>query len=284
MSELFKEFRQNKGALLGLILLSLFVALALLAPLIAPHDPTEIFSDKLQLPAFWEVGHRPGFPLGTDDVGRCLLSRLLYGARTSLMVGVMVVLFSGSIGTVLGLISGYVGGMLGLFLSRMMDLLLSLPSVLMAMVVVAILGPGLSNAIVAVGVVSVPSFFRLVRSLTLQEKSKSYVLASMSFGASTFRQMFINILPNCMAPLIVQLTLGVSNGILDTAALGFLGLGAQPPTPEWGTMLSDAKSYIESNPILVILPGLCILLTVVALNLMGDGLRDALDPKLRKGQ
>jgi ABC-type dipeptide/oligopeptide/nickel transport system permease subunit len=215
-------------------------------------------------------------------VGRDLLSRLIGGARISLGIGFLVVLLSASIGTFLGLLAGYFGGKLDQVIMRLVDIRMALPSMLLAIVVVAILGPGLANTIIAVSTASLPSFIRLVRASVLAEKSKPYVTASQTFGASHMRQMFINILPNCMAPLIVQASLGFSDGILDAAALGFLGLGAQPPTPEWGTMLADSRAFIESNPWLVTLPGLCILLIVLGFNLFGDGLRDALDPRLKK--
>jgi ABC-type dipeptide/oligopeptide/nickel transport system permease subunit len=275
-------FKQNRGAVIGLVLIVFFVLVACLAPLLAPKDPIQLYSDALRLPPFWSAGGNWGFILGTDDVGRDLLSRLIYGARVSLGIGFLVVTFSAGAGTILGLLAGYFGGPIDKIIMRTMDILMSLPSILLAIVVVSILGPSLFNAILATAAVAVPHFVRLVRASVLQERSKAYVVASKTFGAGHFRQMFINILPNCMAPLIVQATLGFSDGILNAAALGFLGLGAQPPTAEWGTMLSDARGFIESSPWLVTLPGLCILIVVLSFNLLGDGLRDALDPRLRK--
>jgi len=197
------------------------------------------------------------------------------------MIGFFVVLVSMTIGTFLGLISGYFEGKVDKLIMGVVDIIMSFPSILLAIIVVAVLGPGITNAILAVSVVSIPSFTRIVRSSVLVEKNKDYVQAAISFGAKDFRILFKEILPNCMAPLIVQATLCFSDGILNTAALGFLGLGAQPPLPEWGIMLSDARAYIESAPWMVTLPGLCILALVLGFNLFGDGLRDALDPKLK---
>jgi ABC-type dipeptide/oligopeptide/nickel transport system permease subunit len=282
LREFWRSFRLNRGAVGGLVLIVVFVLVALFAPLLAPHDPSQVFSDQLRVPPVWEAGGSWNFPFGTDDVGRDLLSRLIFGARISMGIGFLVVLFSASIGTVLGLLGGYFGGRLDQLIMRVTDIKLSLPSILLAMVVVSVLGPSLFNAIVAVSIVSMPNFTRQVRASVLAEKNRQYVVASRSFGASHIRQMFVNILPNCAAPLIVQATMGFSNGILDAAALGFLGLGAQPPTPEWGTMLADARPFIENSPWLVTLPGLCILAVVLGFNLLGDGLRDALDPRLKR--
>jgi ABC-type dipeptide/oligopeptide/nickel transport system permease subunit len=282
MQETWRDFKQNRGAVLGLWLIGIFVFIALFAPWLAPHAPDEVFPEALRLPPFWAEGGTKEYWLGTDDVGRDLLSRLIYGARISMGIGFLVVLLSASTGTVLGLLAGYKGGWVDSLIMRLVDIRMALPSILMAIVVVAVLGPSLWNTILAVSTVTIPSYVRLVRGSALVEKQKQYVAASHTFGASSFRQMFINILPNCMAPLIVQSTLGFSDGILDAAALGFLGLGAQPPIAEWGTMLADARPFIESNPTLVTLPGICILVVVLAFNVLGDGLRDALDPRLKK--
>lgn len=279
--EFWHFFSQNRGAVLGLILIIIFVFVALLADIIAPHPPYEQYRDHLRVSPFWTAGNW-NFILGTDDLGRDLLSRLIYGARVSLSVGFLVVFFSASVGSLLGLISGYSGGFLDKVIMRLTDVLMALPSILLAIVVVAIMGPSLVNAILAVGVVEIPRFIRLARAAVLSEKNKQYVTAVKSFGSSHFRVLILNILPNCIAPLIVQAALSFSEGILNVAALGFLGLGAQPPTAEWGTMLSDSRSFIESSPYLVTLPGLCILIVVLAFNLLGDGLRDSFDPKLKK--
>lgn len=276
MSELWFFFKQNRGAVVGLGVVGLFVFVALFAPLLAPYDPSVIHDGKFLLPPSRE------FWLGTDDVGRDLLSRLIYGARISMGVGFMVVIFSLAIGTLLGLLAGYAGGWVDAVIMRLNDILMALPSILLAIVVVTILGQNLQNAVIAVGVVVIPNFIRLVRAQVMVEKQKQYVVASGSFGAGPFRQAFLNILPNTTAPIIVQGTLGFSDGILNVAALGFLGLGAKPPTAEWGTMLSDSRAFIESAPWLVTLPGLCILVVVLGFNLLGDGLRDALDPRLKK--
>jgi len=280
--EFWYFFSRNRGAVIGLAIVVTFTLIGLAAPWIAPYDPSLIHDNALVLPPFWSEGSHPNFWLGTDDVGRDLLSRLIYGARVSMIVGFMVVVVSLSIGTLLGLIAGYVGGWVDTIVMRAVDILMSLPSILLAIVVVTVLGQNLMNAILAVSVTVIPGFVRLVRAQVMVEKNKQYVVASRSFGAGSLRQIFINILPNCMAPVIVQGTLGFSDGILNVAALGFLGLGAQPPTAEWGTMLSDARSFIESAPWLVTLPGLCILILVLGFNLLGDGLRDALDPRLKK--
>ena len=280
--EFWYFFKQGRGAYLGFIITGIFVLIALLAPVLAPHDPTEIFPGKLRLPPAFISGGLWEFPLGTDTVGRDLASRLLYGARISMGIGLLVVIFSSSVGTLLGLIAGYWGGRLETLIMRTMDIIMALPSILLAIVVVSILGLGLFNTTLAVSFISIPAFTRLVRASVLEEKKKQYVLAATSFGAGHLRQMFSNILPNCMAPLIVQATLSFSNGILDAAALGFLGLGAQPPTAEWGTMLANAREFMEASPWGASLPGLCILIVVLGFNLLGDGLRDALDPKLKK--
>jgi ABC-type dipeptide/oligopeptide/nickel transport system permease subunit len=281
---LFKELKKNKGSLLGMIIIFIAVILALFAPFLAPHDPTNVYTDALRMPPSFLSEGQSKFLLGTDDLGRDILSRLLYGSQVSLLVGFAVVFLSLTLGTFLGVIAGYYGGWLDKIIMGLTDLIMSLPSILFAIVIVAILGPGISNAIVAVSIVAIPNFVRIIRAQVLAEKNKQYVMAAKLFGASDTKIMFIEILPNCMAPLIVQATLGFSDGILNCAALGFLGLGAQAPMSEWGVMLSDARSFIESSPFMVIFPGLCILIVVLAFNLLGDGLRDALDPRLKKEQ
>jgi len=281
-SELYFELKKNRGAMIGIVFILISLLIAILAPLLSPHDPTQVFPDALRLPPSFLSGGNPSFFFGTDDIGRDLLSRLIYGSRISLSVGFSVVLLALTTGTFLGVISGFYGGMIDRAIMRLTDLIMSLPSILFAIVIVAVMGPGITNAIVAVSVVAVPNFIRIIRAQVMVEKNRQYVQAAKLFGAGNFRIMFIEILPNCMAPLIVQASLGFSDGILNVAALGFLGLGAQAPMSEWGTMLSDARSYIESSPWMVTLPGICILLTVLSFNLLGDGLRDALDPRLKK--
>ena len=254
------------------------VALAAAAPLVAPHGPAEQFRQSFLAPPFqqWE------FPLGTDSLGRDILSRLIYGARLSLLIGAVVVALSLTVGTLLGLIAAFAGGVVDVVIMRLMDVLLVFPSLLLAIVVVAILGPGLTNAMLAVAVVLLPAYVRLSRAAALGELAREYVIATRSAGAGVVRLMLLVVLPNCLAPLIVQATLGFSSAILDAAALGFLGLGAQPPTPEWGTMLADALQFYQRAWWLLTFPGIAILVTVMAFNLLGDGLRDALDPKLRR--
>ncbi len=281
-SELYFELKKNRGAMIGIVIIFLSIIIALLAPVIAPHNPTEVFSDSLRLPPSFLEGGKAGFFFGTDDIGRDLLSRLIYGSRISLAVGFSVVVLALFTGTILGVVAGFYGGLVDRIIMRLTDLIMSLPSILFAIVIVAVLGPGITNSIIAVAVVAVPNFIRIIRAQVLVEKNKQYVSAAKLFGAGHFRIMFVEILPNCMAPLIVQASLGFSDGILNVAALGFLGLGAQAPMSEWGTMLSDARSFIESSPWMVTLPGLCILVTVLSFNLLGDGLRDALDPRLKK--
>ena len=276
--EAWDDFRENKGALFGLILICFFILVAMTAPMIAPHDPNTLYEGQLRLaPSLTSE-----FLLGTDDLGRDTLSRLIFGARVSLGTGLLIVLLSSTIGTILGLIGGYFGGKVDWFIMRLVDIIMAFPSILLAMAIVSVLGPGLLNALIAVSIVSIPSFVRIVRGQTLAEKNKQYILASQTFGASSLRIMFLEILPNCMGPLLVQLTLGISDGILNVAALGFLGLGAQAPTPEWGIMLADARVFIMSSPWLVTLPGICILLVVLSFNLFGDGLKDLLDPTQRR--
>jgi ABC-type dipeptide/oligopeptide/nickel transport system permease subunit len=270
---------KNKSIVIGLGLITFFIITAIFAPLLAPYNPTEIVTEQLSQAPFFSSG-KTDFLLGTDDLGRDLLSRLLYGARISLMVGFLVVVFAGTVGILLGLFAGYYEGALDVAIMRLTDVLMAFPSILLAIVVVAIFGPGTFNAVLAVAIVALPAFIRITRAAVLNEKSKAYVQAAEAIGASSLRIMFREILPNCTAPLLVQTSLGFSDGILNVAALGFLGLGARPPLPEWGIMLSDARSFITTSPWMVTLPGICILLVVLAFNLLGDGLRDYFDPKL----
>ncbi|GLR07618.1 dipeptide ABC transporter permease DppC [Mixta theicola] len=282
LQEFWHYFKRNKGAVAGLVYIVIMVTLAIFAGLLAPHGPAEQFRDALLHPPVWQDGGSWQYILGTDDVGRDVLSRLMYGARLSLLVGCLVVLLSLILGVILGLLAGYVGGAVDATIMRLVDIMLALPSLLLALVLVAIFGPSIVNASLALTFVALPHYIRLTRAAVLVEINRDYVTASSVAGAGAIRQMFINILPNCLAPLIVQASLGFSNAILDMAALGFLGMGAQPPTPEWGTMLSDVLQYAQSAWWVVTFPGLVILLTVLAFNLMGDGLRDALDPKLKQ--
>ena len=282
LREFWFYFSTNRGAVLGLIVFLLLVALALLAPVIAPHSPTLQYRDAVLLPPSWAEGGRADYLLGTDAVGRDMLSRLLYGARFSLFIGVVVVGIAMVFGVATGLLAGFFGGWVDAVAMRLMDIILAFPSLLLALVLVAVLGPGLTNAMIAIALVLQPHFARLTRAAVLAEKNREYVVAARVAGAGSMWLMFRTILPNCLAPLIVQGTMSFSNAILDAAALGFLGMGAQPPTPEWGTMLAEAREFILRAWWVVTLPGLAILLTVLAINLMGDGLRDALDPKLKR--
>ena len=280
--EVWLAMRGNRGAMAGLVFIVILILLAIFAGVIAPNNPLLTDTNNLLAPPVWQDGGSWTYPFGTDAVGRCLLSRLLFGTRLSLFIGCLVVTLSLSIGVSLGLVSGFFRGWIETMVMRLMDIILALPSLLLAIVIVVILGPGLINAMISVAIANVPHYARLTRAAVLSELSKDYVTASRVSGAGTLRLMFSTVLPNCAAPLIVQSTLGISSAILDAAALGFLGLGAQAPTPEWGTMLADSRELMERAPWVVTLPGLAILVTVLAFNLMGDGLRDALDPKLKR--
>jgi dipeptide transport system permease protein len=282
LSEFWYYFSRNKGAVIGFGIFLLVLLTAIFAPLVAPHDPNVPFDGMQRVPPVWSDKGNPMFLLGTDAVGRDMLSRLIYGTRFSLFIGLVVASLSAVAGVLLGLVAGYFRGRVDTFIMRVMDIILAFPSLLLALVLVAVLGPGLLNAMIAISIVNQPHFVRLTRAAVISEREKEYVVASRVAGAGTFRLMFKTILPNCLAPLIVQATLAFSAAILDAAALGFLGMGAQPPTSEWGTMLADAREFFQSSPWLVTFPGLCILITVLAINLMGDGLRDALDPKLKR--
>ncbi len=281
LAAFWSDFRRNKGAVLGLAYIVVMLAVALGASWLAPHDPAMQYRDALLQPPVWQDGGSWRFLLGTDDIGRDLFSRLMFGSRLSLLVGCLVVTLSLILGIVLGLLAGYLGGMIDVVIMRLVDIMLALPSLLLALVLVAIFGPSIVNASLALTFVALPHYVRLTRAAVLIEVGRDYVTASRVAGAGAMRQMFINVLPNCLAPLIVQASLGFSNAILDMAALGFLGMGAQPPTPEWGTMLADVLQFTQRAWWVVAFPGVAILLAVLAFNLMGDGLRDALDPKLK---
>ena len=280
--ELWYYFSRNKGAVIGLAFFLFVLVIAIFAPLVAPHAPSEQGRDVLLLPPAFMEGGNWSYVLGTDPVGRDILSRLIYGARFSLFIGLVVVTLSVVSGVLIGLVAGYVGGKLDIAIMRVMDIILAFPSLLLALVLVAVLGPGLVNAMIAISLVNQPHFVRLARASVLTERDRDYVVASRVAGAGPLRLMFLTILPNCLGPLIVQATLAFSAAILDAAALGFLGMGAQPPTPEWGTMLAEAREFIQRAWWVVTFPGLAILVTVLAINLMGDGLRDALDPKMKR--
>jgi len=280
--EFWGYFRANHGAVGGLVVVIAVLSMAAFANVLAPYPPDLTNNAAFLQPPAWQAGGSWAYPLGTDAIGRDILSRLIYGARLSLLIGIAVVALSIIVGIALGLVAGFARGFTEIAIMRMMDIILTLPSLLLAIVIVAILGPGLMNAMLAVAVVILPHYVRLTRAAVITETSKDYVTAARANGAGTLRLMFSEVLPNCAAPLIVQASLGVSTAILDAAALGFLGLGAQPPSPEWGTMLADAREFVLRAWWVVTFPGLMILITVLAFNLLGDGLRDALDPKLKR--
>ncbi|MGD8251524.1 MAG: ABC transporter permease, partial [Desulfobacterales bacterium] len=266
---------------LGLIIITVFILAAILAPVISPHNPVETsLYDQLKPPVWHETGAWKNI-LGTDELGRDTLSRIIYGARVSLTVAVVSVGLAFTLGTLLGCISGYYKGFWDGLIMRIMDMILAFPYLLLAIVVVAYLGPSLRNAMMAIGITYVPRFARIVRGSVLEECQKDYVMAAKAVGAKDWRIIFLGILPNCLGPLIVQTTLSMASAILDAAALSFLGLGAQPPTPEWGGMIARSRALILRASWVMTFPGIAILLAVLGFNLLGDGLRDALDPRLR---
>jgi len=269
--------RKNKSAMLGLFIIVIFILVAVFAPLLATHDPIAQNIDlRLSRPM------ENGYILGSDDFGRDLYSRIIYGARISLMIGTITVSIGLVFGVFLGLIAGYYGGVFDILIMRLIDIMLAFPYILLALVIVATLGPSLRNAMIAIGIVGIPRYARIVRSSVLAEKESDYIIVERSLGASNFELMFKSILPNCLSPIIVQATLGYAGAILSSAALSFLGMGTQPPTPEWGLMLSSAKQFVASAWWVVTFPGVAILISVLGFNLFGDGLRDVLDPRLKE--
>ena len=273
--DVLRRLFRNKLALVGMVILLTFLLSALLAPQLAPYDPLKQELVRRREPPSWE------HPLGLDEVGRDVLSRIIFGARTSLQVGVGSVSFAILIGALMGAISGYMGGWVDNIVMRLMDIMLAFPSMLLAIAIVSILGPGLMNMLYAIAIVSIPQYARIVRASVLSAKEQDYVLAARAIGCPPSHILFRNVLPNCLTPLIVQATLGIATAILDAAGLSFLGLGAQPPTPEWGAMLGRGRGSIFTAPHIVFFPGLAIMLSVLGFNLLGDGLRDALDVRLR---
>jgi dipeptide transport system permease protein len=282
LREFWGYFSANRGAVAGLVVVIAVLSMAAFANVLAPYPPDLTNNAVFLKPPAWQSGGSTAHLLGTDAIGRDILSRLIYGARLSLLIGIAVVALSIVIGIVLGLIAGFARGVTEIAIMRLMDIILTLPSLLLAIVIVAILGPGMMNAMLAVAVVVLPHYVRITRAAVIAETAKDYVTAARANGAGLARLMFNEVLPNCAAPLIVQASLGVSVAILDAAALGFLGLGAQPPASEWGTMLADAREFVLRAWWVVTFPGIMILVTVLAFNLLGDGLRDALDPKLKR--
>lgn len=284
----WRRLFRRKSAVVGMVILGILILIALTAQWIAPYEPTQVLlgKEKIKLrqdPCIHLLGcaaDQPQHILGIDGNGRDEFTRILYGARLSLMIGLTTVTFAIVIGTVLGALAGYFGGWVDNLIMRVMDVLLAFPSLLLAIAIVTVLGPGLQNALLAIGIVSIPAYARVVRGSVLSVREMDYVSATRALGGNTFQILFRRILPNALTPLIVQGTLGIATAILDAAALSFLGLGAQPPTPEWGAMLGSERAQVFTAPHLVFFPGVAIALTVLSFNLLGDGLRDALDPRL----
>ncbi|NME07044.1 ABC transporter permease [Psychrobacillus sp. BL-248-WT-3] len=274
--EAWRGFRKNKVALIGTFIVLFFIVVALIGPFLVPQGIDEqSISDKRLLPPssqYW---------FGTDDFGRDIFSRIVHGARISLWVGFFSVIGSVIVGSILGIIAGYYGKWVDMIISRLFDILLAFPSILLAIAVVSVLGPSLQNALIAIAIINIPNFGRLIRSKVLSIKEEEYITSAKAIGMKDVRILFSHILPNSMAPVIVAGTLAIASAIIEAAALGFLGLGAQAPTPEWGKMLADARNHLRTAPWTMIFPGLAIMLTVLGFNLMGDGLRDALDPRMK---
>lgn len=274
--EVVDGLKENTLAVVGLVIVVSLVLMAILAPFIVPHDPIELHLDLRLLSPSWQ------YPLGTDDLGRCILSRLIYGTRVSLQVGVMVVGITAISGSLLGLTAGYLGGIIDEIIMRIVDVLLAFPGLILALVIAGLLGPGLFNVMLALSVVGWTRYARVVRGCVLSAKERGFVEAARAIGSSNFYIMFRHVLPEALSPVIVMSTLGMGWTILSAAALSFLGLGAQPPMPEWGSMLNSGRAFLRVAPHLITFPGLAIMVTVLAFNFLGDGLRDALDPRQKK--
>lgn len=284
IKESIRRLKDNKSALFGLIIILIFVLCALLADFISPNEPTPSPPDLANSlkPGFWSKDAAEGMPLGSDALGRCVLSRIIYGTRVSLSAGFVAVGIAMVLGISFGLLSGFFGGWVDALIMRIVDIMFAFPALLLAIVIVAVIGQGLDKAMVAIGIVYTPQMARIIRSSVLYIKEMEYIEVQKAIGSSNFRIIFRHVLPNSIAPVIVYGTLMLATAILDCAALGFLGLGAQPPTPEWGAMLSRSYSYIVSGAWwAATFPGLAILFSVLGLNLLGDGLRDILDPRLK---
>lgn len=285
-----RRFRGRRSGMAGLIIVGTLVLVALFAPLIAPYDPNDILIGKEDVtrrdpPCVHVLGCDPAEPqhiMGIDGNVRDVFSRIVYGARISLTLGFFTVFLALIVGSVIGAISGYFGGWIDNILMRVMDVILGFPALLLAIAIVAVLGPGLRNALLAIAIVTLPGYARVMRAQVLTIKEHDYVSASKALGSSTRQILVRRIIPNALTPLVVLATLGVATAILEAAGLSFLGLGAQPPTAEWGSMLARERNQVFTSPHLVFLPGLAIMLTVLGFNLMGDGLRDALDPTLNR--
>lgn len=276
LKDFWRRLRKNKLAMVSLVFLLVLTLVAIFAPVVAPYDPyTSDMPMALKGPSAEHL-------LGNDELGRDILSRIIYGAGVSLRVGLIAVGIALSVGMVVGSLAGYYGGRLDIVIMRFMDIMLAFPSILLAIALMAVLGRGVENAIIAIGIVSIPEYARIVRGSVMSVKENEYVQAARAIGNNDMQIIFKHILPNVMAPIIVRATLGISTAILETSALGFLGLGVVPPFAEWGTMLGSGRGYMFNAPHLVFFPGIAITLTVMAFNLFGDGLRDALDPRLRR--
>jgi len=280
--EFYKQFKKNKSALFGAYIVIGLILCAILAPILTQYDPLIQNLDNRLVPPMWSEGGSFANILGTDDFGRDVLTRIVYGARISLVIGIISVSISMLFGILMGAFAGFFGGLTDLLIMRVVDIMLSIPAILLAIVIVSILGPDLFNAMIAIGIVGIPTFARIVRSSVLAEKEKEYVVASKVNGSSDFRLILKVVLPNCTTPIIVQATMGFASAVLEAAGLSFLGLGAQPPTPEWGAMLADSLQFITTASWMIIYPGIAIFLTVMGFNLVGDGLMDVLDPKLKE--
>lgn len=274
-ASMLRRFRKNKRALVGFWMVVVFVGIAVFAQAIAPYDPIEQNMDVILQPP--SADHL----FGTDEYGRDILSRIIYGSQISLMIGIVGVLISVVIGVGLGTVSGYFGGRTDMFIMRIMDIFMAFPSFLLALAIVSVLGPGMVNVMIAIGIFSVPTFARISRSAVISVKNKEFIEAAKSMGASHARVIFKHVLPNSVAPIIVLSTMRVATAILTASGLSFLGMGAQPPTPEWGAMLSTGREYLRTAPHVSTIPGLAIMFMVLAFNMLGDGLRDALDPKMK---
>lgn len=280
--EFYKQYKKNKSALVGTYIVLVLILCALFAPILTGYDPLIQNLDSRLIPPVWSDGSSMDHILGTDDFGRDVLTRIVYGARISLVIGVISVSISLLFGVLMGAVAGFFGGLTDLIIMRIVDIMLSIPAILLAIVIVSILGPDLFNAMIAIGIVGIPTFARIVRSSVLAEKEKEYVVASKVNGSSDLRLILKVVLPNCTTPMIVQATMGFASAVLEAAGLSFLGLGAQPPTPEWGAMLADSLQFITTASWMIIYPGIAIFLTVMGFNLVGDGLMDVLDPKLKE--
>jgi len=276
LKEHWHELKRSKTAMAGLIIILLFVFVGIFAPLIAPMDPVVQNIDMRKTPPM-----TGGYILGSDDLGRDMLSRLIYGARISMIIGMIAVGIALFFGIIIGMVSAYFGGIVDKIIMRLIDIMLAFPYILLTIVIVAVLGPSLTNAMIAIGISQIPRYTRIVRASVLAEKENDYVLAERALGASDLELMFLSILPNCLAPISVQATLGFGSAILESAGLSFLGLGAQPPTPEWGLMIASSKEFVTNAWWIVTFPGIATLLAVLGFNLLGDGLRDILDPRMR---